>query len=882
MKKRGYILIISLFLLAIIANSQLATTSLDSLLSDKQIPVNEKITILSNKIDSLQTNAPEEALLLLNTSLATLSVNYKNTTLASLLHQQGKLQKKLGNLKEALDAYEQAASAFIALKNDSMLMNLSHEMGWIFMGEGKYELARNKFLKSLALAQEAKIAEKIGVFYNDIGISYHYQKNYEQAIDNYLKAIDIRESIQHQKGLITSYNNLGVLYKLNQDTINALKYYTKGKLLAESIPDSARIVSFNINIGRIYLSPNKVALSIPYFRKAQQIATAIDHSSRLALSQYNLAEAYLIQKRYKEAIDLFETCVQQFEQLKNEKYKIGAIYALGKAYHLYGQHQKGLKYMLEAESLTQSTDIFFVDELKHISSAFAATQQSDLAYAYLLQYSARNDSIASIDIRDRISVLQTHYEAAFQAKEKQQEIVLLGQEKKYFQKILFFVIGFSILILGLSFFLAILYRNTKRLSQILTKRNQTINGQNGKLKKLNQELIIAKEVSEKAAKIKEEFLASMSHEIRTPMNAVIGMTDILIDEEPRDDQIENLKTLKFSAKNLLTLINDVLDFSKIEAGKITLEQIDFAIEDLLMNVLETFKLSKSKKNVAVVLEKDLASLKYQVKGDPTRLTQIFTNLLGNALKFTEEGHVKLIAKTTKITDQQVHVYFAVEDTGIGIPKEKFDHIFKSFTQAADNTTRLYGGTGLGLSITKNLVELHHSKIQLSSEVGVGSTFAFEIVFNLGQVIRPKTKAKIENNLSIKEGLENRSILLAEDNKINQLVAKKILSKWKVKLDIANDGEEVLEYLEKQAYDVILMDIHMPRMDGYQATKAIRALDNEKAKTPIIALTASDYSISENIRKSGMDDFLAKPFNPNELHNRICKAIAMRSQALVKA
>jgi len=301
----------------------------------------------------------------------------------------------------------------------------------------------------------------------------------------------------------------------------------------------------------------------------------------------------------------------------------------------------------------------------------------------------------------------------------------------------------------------------------------------------------------------------------------------------------------------------------------------------LISVLETFKISKSKESVDIILEEQLEGLSHQVKGDPTRLTQIFTNLLGNALKFTEKGHVKLIAKISKLTSKEVTIYFAVEDTGIGIPKEKFDHIFQSFTQAADDTTRLYGGTGLGLSITKNLVELHKSSIQLKSKVGVGSSFAFEVVFPLGKPIVKQGSGRrtIENNLSIKEGLENRRILLAEDNKINQLVAKKILAKWKVHLDIANDGLEVLEHLQTKDYDLILMDIQMPNMNGYEATNAIRALNNEKANIPIIALTASDYSIAMNIKNSGMNDFLTKPFNPNDLHTRICQVIAQR-EALV--
>ncbi len=868
---RGYYISVILFLSIITTvTAQSVTDSYLAYLNNNS-PIANKIQPILNKIDSLEKESPIKALAVLDTSITILSNIHPTTTVSFLVKKKGYLHYKMGQLTKALATLQTAETAFKELEDIETLTTLKNKIGWIYMKEGKHKLARNQFETALKYAQQEKLVEKIGVNYNDIGVSFHYQKNYEKAIKNYLKSIKLRESI-HSKKLVSSYNNIGVIYKLNQDTTNALKYYTKGKLLAETNLDSARIVSFNINLGRLFLVPNKVHLAISYFQTAQQIATAIGSQQRLTLSQYNLGEAYILQKKYDAAISLFEDCIERFDDLGEERDKIGTIYQLGKTHLYIEQYQKGLELMLQAESLAQETDIVFVDELDKIAEAYYSIKEPTLAYQYLKEHNHRKDSLESIKIKDRIGQLQAHYEGVFKAKEKEKEIALLNQEKNYIKKAFLYAFGFSLLILGLTFFLAILYRNKKRLNQELAKRNNTIHAQNGSLKELNKELVIAKESSEKSAKMKEEFLASMSHEIRTPMNAVIGMTDILIDEDPREDQIENLRILKFSAKNLLTLINDVLDFSKIEAGKISLEAIDFSIESLLQNVLETFKLSKSKINVDVILEKDLNLLKNKIKGDPTRLTQIFINLLGNALKFTEKGHVKLITRITDLSNKNVKIYFSVEDTGIGIPKDKFDHIFKSFTQAADSTTRLYGGTGLGLAITKSLVELHNSQIQLSSEVGIGSTFAFEAIFELGQPIIHTSKNKIKNNLSNKEGLENRSILLVEDNKINQLVGKKILNKWKVKLDIANDGVEALEYVQQNEYDIILMDIQMPRMNGYEATTAIRALKNEKANIPIIALTASDYSIAMNIKNSGMNGFLTKPFNPNELHRRICQLI----------
>ncbi len=881
MKLRDYILLFFFSICATVLFGPLATTAfganLQSLRSDHTVSID--IESVKKELTQLQKEQPQDALLLIDTYLEKVtSTNDK----AILYDLQGNCYKHLGQLTAAITAYTMSIEAYASEKNTEQVISLKNEIGWLKIKEGKYQLARTSFEEALALAQRENFSKKIGDNYNDIGVSYHYQKNYEAAIENYLKAVKLREQFQYKTGLLISYNNLGVLYKLNKDTSRALASYTKGKLLAKEVLDSARLVSFNINIGRLHLRPKQVKQAVLYFKKALQLATEINDPHRITICHYNIGKAYQIMESYEEAITSLHLCIQQFKAQGNEKNHIGSLYELGKTLCLAGQEKRGLKYMLQAEALAKDTDMVFVDELSKIAQAYAETNQPTAAYTYLKQHSLLKDSLESVKVKDRISELQTHYETAFQTKKKEQEILLLNKEKSYFKKILLFSIGFTILFLCLTSLLTIFYRKKKRLNKELEKRNHTIHAQNGSLKKLNAELTVAKEISEKAAKAKEEFLASMSHEIRTPMNAVIGMTNILIDEDPREDQLDNLRTLKFSAKNLLTLINDVLDFSKIEAGKIRLEQIDFSLSDIMNSVLETFKISKSKESVAIILEESLEGLGHQVKGDPTRLTQIFTNLLGNALKFTEKGHVKLIAKISELTTQEVKIYFAVEDTGIGIPKEKFNHIFKSFTQAADSTTRLYGGTGLGLSITKNLVELHKSSIQLSSEVGVGSTFAFEVIFPLGNSIVQRGPRTIENNLSIKEGLENRRILLAEDNKINQLVATKILSKWKVHLEIANDGLEVLDYLQKNEYDVILMDIQMPNMNGYEATNAIRALDSDKANIPIIALTASDYSIAMNIKASGMNDFLTKPFNPNDLHTRICKAISQREALMLEA
>lgn len=379
----------------------------------------------------------------------------------------------------------------------------------------------------------------------------------------------------------------------------------------------------------------------------------------------------------------------------------------------------------------------------------------------------------------------------------------------------------------------------------------------------------AKNKAEHTALIKAKFLSTMSHEIRTPMNAVIGLTNILIQENPRSDQIENLNTLKFSADLLLSLINDILDFSKIEAGKITFESCDFDLHLLIKNLRNSMKSKAEEKNLVFETTIDPA-IPVMVKGDQVRLSQIITNLAANAIKFTHQGEVLIDLRLISKSEENTSIRFSVKDTGIGIPMDKFEKIFQSFSQADTDTTRKFGGTGLGLSITKKLLELQGSHIELESEVGKGSNFFFDLTFQKATEEFPAKK--VETPVSNFKSFEGIKILLVEDNKINVLVAKKFLNKWNLNIDTAENGEIALEMVQNTDYKLVLMDLEMPVMDGYTATQKIRELKATKyKKLPIIALSASAISdFRTKAIKVGMDEFVTKPFNPGELHDVISR------------
>ena len=377
----------------------------------------------------------------------------------------------------------------------------------------------------------------------------------------------------------------------------------------------------------------------------------------------------------------------------------------------------------------------------------------------------------------------------------------------------------------------------------------------------------------KASKSKDEFLSTMSHEIRTPLNAVTGLSNILLMEEHLAGQEENLKALKYSGEHLLGLINDLLDFDKIKSGKLKLAEKDFSLKYFLENINSHFSLRTKKKgvNFNLVVQRDVPT---NIIGDQLKLAQVINNLLSNSLKFTEKGSVSLFVSSLGIEENKIKIQFKVVDTGIGISKSKQEVIFESFMQAKTEISVKYGGTGLGLSISKKLLALQGSDLIVESALGKGAAFSFIIDY------------KVSNRLNLYEpemvkmqpdyAPIDLNVLVAEDNKMNVLILKRFFMKWKVNYDVAENGQEVLDHLRNSTYDIILMDLQMPILDGYQTTEIIRNLDCPKSKIPIVALTAfAQTDIKEKTERYKMDGFLGKPFDPIKLYN-ILKSYSQES------
>ena len=419
-----------------------------------------------------------------------------------------------------------------------------------------------------------------------------------------------------------------------------------------------------------------------------------------------------------------------------------------------------------------------------------------------------------------------------------------------------------------------LKRSERGLEEKIRERTLQLEESNRELAIINSELKIKRIEAEAANNAKSAFLANMSHEIRTPMNAILGLTDLAVDMATNSEQRDYLSMVKQASESLLTIINDILDFSKIEAGRLDLECIDFTLEDTIKGVIDTFSFQSRKKGLQ--LKQCIAPDVQEVfKGDPVRIRQVLLNIIGNAMKFTDKGSISLeVRDSGEGTVDAPILLFSVSDTGIGIPADKREKIFKSFSQADSSTSRKYGGTGLGLTICVSLVKMMGGRIWVESEPGKGSTFHFTARLPAGD---PEKLVNVVAETLLPSAIKPLRILLAEDNALNQMLAVRLLEKRGHAVTIAENGNEVLSILSENEFDVVLMDCQMPKMDGYKTTKAIRSgFGVMNPNIPIIAMTANAMEGDREVcLAAGMDDYVSKPIRVLDLMSALGRQVATK-------
>jgi len=696
----------------------------------------------------------------------------------------------------------------------------------------------------------AKISDSTD-YYLEIGLfNKEDKKSYKRAIEFTEKAITYAKSNNLNDKLADSYLQLGnIYYDLEKNNL-AIDYFIRAVNTFDTKEPKTNLALSYYGLGKCYLKKDNIKVAEIYFEKAASLYEKLNFFEAIELINLQKGIIKKEKKDYPEATTILLSVIKNLDDDAFLSTKSEAYFQLGEIEMAQKKYAKAISYYDLANVANQTNKSDFEASkkiLKQLSIAYERSHNKEKSHFYLKKYDDLTDSISkhflSFDSENMIDKIQFD--------EQLKTIEQLDKEKKSQQKTLRFSKLISILSIALISILSL-------LSLSLYKNNKIRISTNKLLKEKNKELIAEKERAELASKARADFLSTVSHELRTPLNAINGITYLLLQEKPKASQLNYLKSLEFSGNYLLNFINDILEINRLESDKVTVEKISFDLRELIENITISFKefISENNINCHLYIDETITS---NLKGDPTKLSQIIINLLNNAIKFSKNGDVWCTVKKINESNNEIKLYFEVKDNGIGIPIDKQETIFDSFSQGSVEINRTYGGTGLGLSIVKKILELMGSTIHLKSESGKGSTFSFELEFEKAA----KDEVKKEINQKI-EYLNKKNILLVEDNKINQMITQKMLEKKGISCVIIDNGEDAIENAKTNHYDLILMDVHLPGINGTEATTEIRKFDTT---TPIIALTA--ISLNENkemLLSYGMNEVITKPFEPEHFYN----------------
>ncbi|WP_233164339.1 tetratricopeptide repeat-containing hybrid sensor histidine kinase/response regulator [Snuella sedimenti] len=701
------------------------------------------------------------------------------------------------------------------------------------ISQSQSELEKYNYYKAEKLLNEAlKLALKLedkkstGIVYSNKGKLQLIIEEDNKAIKSLNKAIEIQRLSNDYVNLAHSYRILGEVYAAQNNHSQALDYYRSSKSLFEQ-------EDLNENLAEIYLLQGKTYTSLNKYKEAK---TAFDKAIAGA-SKYNLLD------------------IQSYALINQAK----VYHKLGDNLNALTVGNNGLKIAKANKFSVILDDAYIV--LSDINEGLGNHEQVS---NYLRAHIKLSDSINDLK-RSNVSKDEEMEHLLNEEREKNKEVTQKLEESEDNKELNTLI---SILSVALITILSLLTLSLYKNNNIRLKTNNMLHKKNG-------ELIIAKEKAELASKTKANFLSTVTHELRTPLYAVTGISNMLLDEDPKPEQIQHLKSLKFSGDYLLTFINDILQINKIEANKVEIEPEAFNLKKKINNIILALNNSALDNNIKIHFDYD-KNLGENFIADQLKISQILINLIGNSIKFTKDGDIWIRIYKIQEKGNIYTLRFEVEDNGIGISKEKQDHMFESFSQGSIQINRKYGGTGLGLSIVKGLIEILKGKIYLKSELGKGTTFFFEIPLEYTQQEESENEKKTAsyfNGDTNELDLTNVKILVVEDNKINQMITKKILTKMKLSCDVVDNGEEAVDLIKNNKYDIILMDIHMPGISGIEATKIVRTFDKELTIFALTAVTIEDKM--HEFEEAGFTDIIPKPFKQEEFEKKLFNALSSK-------
>ncbi|MBL0073664.1 MAG: tetratricopeptide repeat protein [Bacteroidetes bacterium] len=702
-----------------------------------------------------------------------------------------------------------------------------------------------------------------------------------QSEEFFEKALNLAKNAQFSTGIGECLLELGNIQNEKGNTRQALSLLHEATALYERIAAPLRACESEQAISDICFRIGNYQEALEAQLKALNFAR---HSENISLkgSIYNrLGEIYKALTDYNKAIENHELALRIFDESGNESMVSITNYYIGNCYNWADNLDKSYEYL--DRSLTQA------DSLSNPELQVKPTGSLAILFTKLKEYDKSLDyffkAIDYVNITGNVilkaDLLKSLGNLYIETGEYTKAISILTEslqiaetlKVKYPKNLIHRFLADAYEKAGDYRNALLHYKNFNSLSGELMNEEVVLKTKGIQLRYDLEETLKEKELAEKTVLLKDQFIANISHEIRTPLNGVLGMANLLADTNPTPEQLEYINTIKLSANNLIVIINDILDYSKIHSGEIRFESSEFRIKELLTGMVQVLKVKAEEKKIKLNLTID-DNLPELLIGDAVRLNQILLNLLNNSVKFTDKGSVSLDMQLVESHDLTIKILFKVTDTGIGISSDKIHSIFDSFTQANYDKNRVFGGTGLGLTIVKQLVQLQGGSISVNSTLGSGSVFKVELPFKLLKKLEKTTGGKKAGSKIPLNDLSDVTILLVEDNKVNQFLAQKLLNKMGFQVEIANNGTEAVASLQAGKFDVILMDVQMPVMNGYELTQVIRTtLPHPVNQIPIIALTA--YASNHEKEKAlalGMSDYITKPYSPHELLTTILKQV----------